>query len=189
MRRATGTPPRSSGSGGFVSGPRSRGRVLSLRGLPGCGGRRLGGCGAALRPAASAPRGWTRTGCPLWAPALTSPRYGLRSPGGPELSRFLPWRRLRWPWCWASPFSLRSPARPGPAVGRAPQPPPRPRRTPSVPLLCCRGRGPPPSDRRPRSRSGALEGGGGGSPCLKLGLQERGLNVFQRRFATCSAVV
>lgn len=73
---------------------RSRGE---RRGLP--------GCGAALRPAASARRGWTRTGCPLWAPALTSPRYGLRWPGGPELSRFLPRRRLRWPWCWASPVS------------------------------------------------------------------------------------
>lgn len=52
-----------------------------LRGIPGYAGRRLAGAG---------PRGWTRTGCPLWAPALTSPRYGLRSPLGPELSGFLP---------------------------------------------------------------------------------------------------
>lgn len=39
------------------------------------------GCGA--RPswdrgcARPGPRAWTRTGCPSWAPALTSPRYGL----------------------------------------------------------------------------------------------------------------
>lgn len=185
VRRPTGTDPSRLPEWRFcfrAEVKRSRGE---RRGLP--------GCGAALRPAASARRGWTRTGCPLWAPALTSPRYGLRWPGGPQLSRFLPRRRLRWPWCWESPVSR--PLPPPPHSAARPDhglagPPRGPRGQPGrgellVGAMC----GGLPSYRRPSARGGGGGAGGpGGSARLQLRFRESGSNVFQRPFAPSSVI-